>query len=409
MGQSSDSCQKLSKGMFCLLFPVVFIYNAAVEYGAIPAFIGGGIGVFIIVTFYMLFGDVLYDSRQLKQKTGAYFKVFITLLLYVLSYLIFHYLFGDSFHRRADVLAQWIILVGSWAAFFSIGYFWPKQLSSIEVYILLGLLLIMSILVFQSLHYLHSDPSKSILALGRVNSSQNLMSYQGYARLLSVTGLVVLAVIRKQLVFWTVSIVIISSLLLIGSRSEILGVIIIFPVLIYYHYVVSPKSTIIATLVVVVVSSTLIAANFRESNYVRHMELFNIYESKSFQYRQQLNSEAVQAILEKPVKGDFSGHVRKHKGTGFYAHSIVSSWRQLGLMGFILYSTLMLWPVIAIFSLLRRNPKLLQIDVLRISAVLSVYMLLLSLGAKSVFSSVFALSWGMYLAALKYTESVKNI
>ena len=121
-----------------------------------------------------------------------------------------------------------------------------------------------------------------------------------------------------------------------------------------------------------------------------------------------LNTEALRAIKKSPIVGDFSGHALIHEGVGHYAHNILSSWRQLGLIGFLLYSTLMIWPVFGTFHRIIRNPDLLQVDIWRISGVISVFMLLLAIGAKSIFSTVLVLSWGFYIAAIKQTKPVET-
>ena len=87
---SNDGMQKLSQLMFWLLFPGMFFYSCAVGFGFIPAFLGGGMGVFIFLAFIALFPFVIYTSYKLRQMPLVYFIIFTGLLLFASSYLLFH-------------------------------------------------------------------------------------------------------------------------------------------------------------------------------------------------------------------------------------------------------------------------------------------------------------------------------
>ena len=402
---------KVSQWMFLLLFPGVFLYSSAIELGIIPPFLGGGVGLFKALIFIVLFPAVVFTSRHLKGKPLIYFILFLGLLLYALFYLVIHYFFGPSLYQRPDVVMQWLILIVSWAAIFSIGYFWPKQLSSLSIAVLIVMLFIMFILVLLNPH---PDPNTLLTSLGRYksimedSSSNYFLSYQGYARSVSVTGLVVLAIIRHRLMFWIMSGIILITLFFIGSRSELLGVLLVFPILLITLFIEQPKVTVFISLFILMLLSAMMFINYDIHSIKRQKEIFNLTGSASFQKRVEFNLEALQAIKKNPIGGDFSGHAYSSEGMGHYAHNLLSSWRQLGLIGFLLYSTLMIWPAIGTYHMIIRDPNLLQVDVWRISGVISVFMLLLTLGAKSIFSSVLALSWGFFIAAIKHIEPTEK-
>ena len=414
-------------------FQAFFFYSSALELGVISPFLGGGVGLFNALTFSILFPVVVFTSRHLRGKSLAYFILFFGLLLYALFYLVFHYFFGTSVHQKPDVIMQWLILILSWGAIFSIGYFWPKQLSNLGISVLVVMLCIMSALVILNPH---PDPSTLLTSLGRYQSitedwsSDDFLSYQGYGRSMSVTGLVVIAIVRRQFMFWVMSGIYLTALFLIGSRSDLLGVLLVFPILVIYQFVESPKITVLILTVTIATLSVFVFTHYDDLSVKRQKELFNLSESASFQARMVNNKKALEAIKKNPIVGDFSGHAynetyqcywweTKHvgyfdghayirSGLGHYAHNLLSSWRQLGLIGFLLYSTLMVWPVIGTFHVLVKNPDLLQVDIWRVTGVISIFMLLLALGAKSIFSPVLALSWGIFIAAIKQKESIEN-
>jgi len=399
-----DNIQKLSLWMFCLLFPGQFLYSSAVGLGVIPDFLGSGVGVFTILAFILLFPFVVYTSSKLRRVAKIYYVLFIGLFLYTSSYLAFHYFFGSSLHQRPEIIEQWVVLIISWGAFFSIGYFWPEQFSKTDLFVLIILLLLMSVIVFINL-----EPDKFVYAIGRFESNEYLR-YQGYARLMSVMGLVLLALIRHKYIFWLLCALFLIAIFLLGARSELACVFFVFPILIFYQWLENPTTTtVLVTLIAVMTLSIFIAMYWDEPSMSRQMKLLSPFDDKSVQHRKELNKQALEAIAKNPIRGDFSGHaIPGYGGIGYYAHNIISSWRQLGVVGFIFYSVLMLWPVIGTFCLFVKKPVLLQVDIWRVLGVVSVFMLLLALGAKSIFTSVFALSWGMFIAALKQTEFVNQ-
>jgi len=401
MGLLNEHMQKLSLCMFWLLFPGLFFYSSAVGLGVIPDFLGGGYGVFLTLTFVVLFPAVMFTSCKLERVPLAYFVLFIGLLICASGYLTFHYFFGPSLHQRSDVLNQWMVLIISWGAIFSVGYFWPKQQSTTETAVLICMLLIMFLIVVLNL-----ESNKLIFALGNYRSEEYFLSYQGFSRSASIAGLVLLAVIRRQYIFWVMSGLLLITIFLIGSRSELISLLLVFPILIVYKLSEHPVKTIIITFVAVIMLCTYIGMNWKEPSIERQMKILNPSTSVSVKNRSELFSEALQAIAENPIGGDFAGHAYSSDGVSHYAHNLLSSWRQLGLIGFIFFSALMVWPVFGTFHRMIRDPGLLQIDIWRVSGVISVFMLVLAIGAKSIFSSMLAFSWGIYLAALTQASSI---
>ena len=98
MNISTTYMQKLSQCMFWLLFPGLFFYSSGVGLGVIPAFLGGGVGVLIAIAFIILFPAALFTSLKLEGTPLIYFCLFIGLLLYTLSYLVFHNFFDIRLH-----------------------------------------------------------------------------------------------------------------------------------------------------------------------------------------------------------------------------------------------------------------------------------------------------------------------
>ena len=112
-------------------------------------------------------------------------------------------------------------------------------------------------------------------------------------------------------------------------------------------------------------------------------------------------NQAMETIKESPVLGDFAGQVRRHDSTGAYAHNALSAWRQFGVVGFVLYLSLSFISLALSIRLVRQRQNQ-EADLPRIAATLSLFTLILMLGAKSVFWVFPALAWGLTVACYRY-------
>ena len=374
-----------------------------------PPFIGGGIGIVTIIAFVLLVPDVISHEKSNHWMLSGVTKVFLVLFVYTAARLLMYVLSGNEQSENMGVIMQWLILLGSWGAMFSIGRFWPHELPEKFNYLLFLSVLSMALFVYISVHYLHDDPGKSVLSLGRDVSGEQRLSYQGFSRLLAISGLVVLAAMRKLVVFLVCLVALLFALLLLGSRAELFACVLVLPILFYLNFPIFDKKKVAVGILVLTLSSIVCLQLLNPTNFDRYLEVLDSSNSESLVLRKRLTIEALDAIESKPVFGDFAGHTRQHEGVGHYAHNILSSWRQLGLAGFLLFSVLMAWPV---FVSLRRLPRIRQLagnDIWRILAVVSSFTLILVITSRSVFTSYFALVWGIFASATMASASSSEI
>jgi O-antigen ligase len=122
-------------------------------------------------------------------------------------------------------------------------------------------------------------------------------------------------------------------------------------------------------------------------------ELFDLGGSSSWQMRGTLQQTAVAAIRSNPLLGDFAYHIREIS-LGGYSHNALSAWTEFGLIGFILYCSLLLFFLVtALRHVFSPNPLWQAAVGLNISALFIV-------NAEPVFSLLPPLAWGVVINAM---------
>jgi len=387
--------QRLSLFFFFLLFPGVFFYSSAVAAGLIPAVLGGGFGIVASIALVALLPLLFVDIIKLRGKSLLVTTLFFILVLYTLFWLLIHHFLGDTFQKRLDVFFQVATVIAAWLTLFSIGYFWPLNLSKGYISVLLICLGGITLIVFMNIDF------RRLIFLFGLSDADGALSYQGLSRSAAVTGLVLLSVIRSIRLSFILAVLLLTTVFFIGARSELVGVVAVLPFIAYLHYRHRPLATVSAVLVVSMVVLSVAGYSYDKLSTSRQFQLLNISESSSGMARASMFNQAMETIKESPVLGDFAGQVRRHDSTGAYAHNALSAWRQFGVVGFVLYLSLSFISLALSIRLVRQRQNQ-EADLPRIAATLSLFTLILMLGAKSVFWVFPALAWGLTVACYRY-------
>jgi len=387
--------QRLSLFFFLLLFPGIFFYSSAVAAGVIPAILGGGFGIVAAIALVALLPLLFVDVTKLKGKSLLVTILFFMLVLYTTFWLLIHYFLGDNFQKRFDVFSQVVTVIGTWLTLFSIGYFWPQNLSKRHISVLLVCLGGIALIVFMDIDF------RRLIFIFGLSDADGVLSYQGFSRSAAFTGLVLLSVIRTIRLSFVIAFLLLATVFFIGARSELVGVVAVLPFIAYLHYRHRPLATVAVVLVVSMVVLSVAVYSYDKLSTSRQFQLLNISESSSGMARATLYNQAWEAIKEAPVSGDFAGQVKHHDSTGAYAHNVLSAWRQFGFVGFVLYLSLLFVSLTLSIRLVRQRQNQ-EADLPRIAATLSLFSLILMLGAKSVFWAFPALAWGLTVACYRY-------
>lgn len=380
--------QKLSLIFFLLLFPGLFFYSSALTAGVIPAILGGGFGAIASLSLLMLFPVLVKDLASIKGKSFFITMCFFALIAYTLFWLFVHHYLGKDYQTRPEVLNQYLTLVSSWLVLFCIGFYWPLTMERSYIVILSLCLVGITLITL-----LNVDFSRLILIFG-VSDIEGSLSYQGLARSTAVLGLVLVSVSKNIYHLIIVSILLLISLFFIGARSELVGIIAVLPLVYLWYFKEKPLISFLIFLILAASIISLIGFNYDALSTSRQFQLSDIFDSTSGAARVKLHYEALEAIKMSPVLGDFSGQIRENSSIGSYAHNFFSAWRQLGLLGFLLYFILLFFPfTLSLRFITKRNyPKS---DLPRIILISSFFSLVLLIAAKPVFWFFPALTWGL--------------
>lgn len=387
--------QRLSLLFALLLFPGVFFYSSAVAATLIPAILGGGFGVITITALAALLPTLFVSIVRLKGTSLLVTALFLALIIYTTVWLLVHHLLGSPTQGRLDIFMQWATLIATWLTLFSIGYFWPSTLSSKYIKFLLACMVGISLIVLTNV-----DFRRLIFLLG-VSNIEGALSYQGLARSAAITGLILLSVLRNFCVSIIVAALLLIILFFIGARSELLGVVAVLPFIAYMHFRQRPLATATAVIVIGLIILCLAVYSYDLLSASRQFQILNISESTSGMARADLQNKAFEAIGHSPVLGDFAGHAGSYGEVGAYSHDVFSAWRQLGFVGFVLHLLLMLSSLVFSIRQLRKLQHR-ATDLPRIAGTLSLFCLILMLGAKPVFWALPALAWGLTVACYRH-------
>lgn len=323
------------RAAFILLFPGFFFYQTLIGLGAIGASLGG----YFAAMALLLTGPLGYVYLRAIKKHRDFFSRFdvyiVIFLLYYALVIFLNYAAGANKNIAQKYFFSLLYLVDVYIIFRMIDLD-DKRFIALAT---LSLVFMSGITVHFSI-----DGFFYLQALGEAQSPESLATYQGFARSYIYTFLILIASgpsISLRLILYAVATV---SLFLNGARSEFSAVLFSIPIIEFYYS--KCKLCLLIPLMLILI---LFVANIQSLVDMlpnnRTVQLFDLSQSSSVAARQQLSSNAWRTIVENPVFGDFASYP-----DGNYAHNILCAWVDFGLLGFMLFAGLLLWPACRLFA-----------------------------------------------------------
>jgi hypothetical protein len=389
-----------------ILFPGFFIYHLVIAASGMAPVLGGlfGVASLVIVIWYLI-GFVCIPKLQFKllQWYGLFFLGFVS---FVIIWALSHWLLLDESYVYV-ALIQTVETVILWLALFLIALWLPinsKLLKETFLYFFVATLLGLCLFVWVS-------GSLEFNVRRLFSAGENVASYAGFSRSMVVVLLFLAAYTLNYLKFCSLTVAGMFTLFLLSARTEFL----VFPLALMALFFMSSQ-TIKRMLILCVVGLLFVTllvtlvTNFAElTDQNRFSELLKFDNSSSWLKRKELYDIAVSQIMNQPFSGFFGGHIAA-ESRGGYAHNILSSWVNFGLIGFVLYFSLSFISLVGSFiglahvSANNGNENESMVVVWRQSFVLNVFSFVLIMFIKSVFWPVAALAWGLYARALYFSH-----
>jgi len=327
---------KLAGGAFFLLFPGFFFYQSALGLEYIYGFLGGYFGVVSVVLALPLV--VLAIASYLKStKTFTLFDGVFFLIVGWIG------LVASSAYVLGDLAGNLELLVWSYSGIlfniicFIIAKHLPIDLKSFLRVIFLSLLMMIVIV--------YSFNNDGLFYLRLSSDQEGLSTYQGFARSLAVTGLVLVSIMLKSPAkIFFISLFTAVALFLNGARSEfvlfIVGVIILT-----FSSILLNKKRVIAWTFIVIAAFSFGMSYLQNLDAIkdwlpqtRMLELFDLDSSSSGETRVHFRQVAANTISNNPVFGHYGSYVITEDSIGAYSHNLLSAWVNLGVFGFFLYA-----------------------------------------------------------------------
>jgi hypothetical protein len=216
-------------------------------------------------------------------------------------------------------------------------------------------------------------------------------TYQGAGRSVLVTAVVAAAFVSGQWKQLGITVVAVVILLSLGSRTYLVAGAACMLAMLLLSAVRRKQHIGLVVSLGIVVGAAYVALPILL--VTRAGELFDLAGSGSWQVRIAMQQNALDAIQTSPLLGDFGYHIRE-TGPGGYAHNALSAWPEFGLIGFVLYCSLI---VSFLATALRRafspDPRWQAAVGLNLAALFIV-------NAEPVFSLVPPVAWGFVVNAL---------
>jgi len=329
---------------FVVIFPLFFVYHVLVAKNYIPPILGGYFTIIVLLNLPFLIINTMLKSNN-NQKNITFIEVlFFMLLIYFFLIAIVNFLF-NPIPDNTMMLTHSIQGI----LFMLTCYLLGKH---IDIYndffkkIIMFSLIMFSLIIFTNLD------EYTMFRLS--NATDMSISYQGYARVLSILGFLAMAMVKN--IKYSIVIFIIASITLFfnGARTEFA----LFTLAGSMYYIFLKPKLLFPLIVIFLGIASFVVLNESIQQFILHNRLFELLldpeNSTSGSARLSTIILALQTIQNYPFLGNYGSYV-EIGGLGWYAHSIISAWVDLGLFGFLLY--VFMFFLMFLYLVLYKNKK----------------------------------------------------
>ena len=296
---------------FFVIFPLFFIYHVLVAKNIIPPVLGGYFTIVLLLNLPFLIINSMLQLNRKKNYITMVEILFFILLIYFLLISIINFIFNPIPNKTIMFIhsIQGILFIFTC-------YMLGKY---IDIYnITFQKIIIFSLLIF-SLIIVSNLNKYSMFDLS--NATNMSISYQGYARILTIISFLSMAMIKN--IKYSIAIYILASIALFfnGARTEF--AIFMLAGSIYYIFL---KPKLLITLIILI-TTILLTIMFNETiqQFILNNRFFELLtdleNSTSGNARYSTIVLALQTIKDNPLFGDYGSYIEVG-GLGWYAHSV---------------------------------------------------------------------------------------
>lgn len=383
------SYKRLTPFMFFALFPGYVIYHLLISYQLISPFLRGYFG---IMTAVVAFVYVLKISSVLNisvKQNSLIALINILLFINALAITLIAIL-NNSLNILLAVEQSFIMLI-SWICFFSLGIYMMR--SDLPKLIQINIWFFISFLFFV-VYYVISTKSVmlSLADISGVDESK-VSGYQLIAQNISIIGYLLLCFAKNSKKLFMIILSFTFVLFFVGARSDFAIFIVCSLLLTLLKSRFNLKYFL--SIILAIGVSTFVFFNYKDNlGDSRQLQLLNISDASSWQARESLRLEGIQAIKNNPIFGSFGAHV-KDGDAGAYIHNILSAWENYGLLFFVFFMINSLYITISSFKkyMKTNSQKWSYVFIFNFSCLAIVCI------SQPIFWAIPFMAWGIYIGA----------
>ncbi len=320
--------ENLSIAAFLILFPGFFFYHYAAGRGYMPSFLGGYFGVMAVGLLMPLL--VIFFANY-KFYLDKVLFTFACICFLIFSISLINYFLGLPVEFEFDMLA-WSMS----GLLFNIMCFVIGSMINFRksIFLVSALFLVMCLLVVVNI-----GEYGIFNVRAEADNAESVATYQGFARSLVFSGLIVSAChIDRLRYFIPIILLTVFTLFFNGARSEFAAFALsaIVLTLVQFNRGLKYAMMWLVGFLMVGLFYNEIISSLPES---RMLNLLALDSDGSFNERTYLLDIGLGLIARSPLLGEYGGYVN-YGGVGSYPHNITSAWVNLGLFGFLAYTLL---------------------------------------------------------------------
>lgn len=324
----------LTSSFFIILFPLFFIYNVLLANDLIiyiPSYFSLFSLIFLVLVFFSF-----YDNEILNIEFSIQEIIFFLIVILIFFISLANYLLNNSTNYNHELLVYSM----NGAVLNIVCYLIAKNIiieddSFQKSYMFLFFICFTLILLNLN------DNGYFYLKENSINS-ELIVTYQGFAMILVIISSILFSTTQKF--FISNNFIIIVSLIALFLNSARTEFVIFFISIYLYLFIFDFKRTLFKIILIIPVIMIMIVyldlLSYLYNN--RIWELINDFESStSLNARFETIIYAFETIKNNFLLGEYASYIYT-MGLGYYAHNLISAWVDLGLIGFLMYLSILI-------------------------------------------------------------------
>ena len=345
---------------FFLIYPCFLIYHLLAKFNYINSFLGGyftGISIVIVPILFLFYSR---NNHILKNRNSLFFdRIFIFYILYYLGIIYLGFLRGADENLVSSDLAYIFKFLIIFYTIRALNFDNPKFKALL--FFIYRTVTLFIVFVFNGTPYIGNSEALNYAALSYVYT---------------VISIYTVGIEHRKFVKRITYIASLFALFFIGARSEFIAFFIF--ILIIEFCITNNKLMYIILILCLTIGLAIIFYTF--TNYLnaelpvnRMSNLLQPSNDVSFNTRNIFLENAMNILNNEPLWGNYGTYK-----TGTYAHNLLSVWVDMGIIGFVLFCSVLFLPLLQLCINFTNKSKSINYQLVLSTSVFSIFLFITS-------------------------------